>query len=48
MGLLIWPWQLFGFDEGNYYRNVLIMMGFILGFVGCVIGVVWAFVRERR
>jgi ABC-type multidrug transport system ATPase subunit/ABC-type multidrug transport system permease subunit len=39
---------LFGFELGNYYRDVLILVGFILGFGISVIGVVWFTVRERR
>ena len=40
--------QLFGFELGNYYRDILVMVGFILGFGVCVIGVVWFTVRERK
>lgn len=40
--------QLFGFEANNYYRDVLIMVGFILGFGVSVIGFVWFAVRERR
>jgi len=39
---------LFGFELGNYYRDILIMVGYILGFGIGVIGVVWFTVRERR
>ncbi|KAG2020925.1 multidrug resistance protein 1 [Coprinopsis cinerea AmutBmut pab1-1] len=39
---------LFGFGLDNYYRDVLILFGFIAGFGIGVIGVVWFFVRERR
>ncbi|TFK25787.1 ABC transporter [Coprinopsis marcescibilis] len=39
---------LFGFGLDNYYRDVLILFGFIAGFGVGVIGVVWFFVRERR
>lgn len=39
---------LFGFESNNYYRDILIMVGFILGFGISVIGVVWFTVRERR
>jgi len=40
--------QLFGFGSNNYYRDVLITVGFILGFGISVIGSVWFTVRERR
>ena len=40
--------QLFGFGSNNYYRDVLILVGFILGFGVSVIGFVWFAVRERR
>ncbi|PPQ63344.1 hypothetical protein CVT24_006717 [Panaeolus cyanescens] len=39
---------LFGFGMNNYYRDVLILVGFILGFGIAVIGFVWLNVRERR
>ncbi|PPQ88680.1 hypothetical protein CVT25_010114 [Psilocybe cyanescens] len=39
---------LFGFGLNNYYRDVLIHVGFIGGFGIGVIGVVWVKVRERR
>ncbi|KAJ3510206.1 hypothetical protein NLJ89_g4811 [Agrocybe chaxingu] len=39
---------LFGFGLDNYYRDVLILVGFIGGFGVGVIGVVWFSVRERR
>ncbi|KAF9533605.1 hypothetical protein CPB83DRAFT_783282 [Crepidotus variabilis] len=39
---------LFGFGLNNYYRDVLILVGFILAFGIGVIGVVWFKVRERR
>ncbi|KAH6919115.1 ABC transporter [Coprinopsis sp. MPI-PUGE-AT-0042] len=39
---------LFGFGLNNYYRDVLILFGYIAGFGISVIGVVWFFVRERR
>jgi len=39
---------LFAFEVGNYYRDILIMVGFILGFGIGVVGVVWFTVRERR
>ncbi|KAF9036796.1 hypothetical protein BJ165DRAFT_1506079 [Panaeolus papilionaceus] len=39
---------LFGFGLDNYYRDVLILVGFILGFGIAVIGFVWLNVRERR
>jgi len=40
--------QLFGFGLNNYYRDVLVLVGFILGFGAGVIGIVWFNVRERR
>ncbi|KAF4613639.1 hypothetical protein D9613_007664 [Agrocybe pediades] len=39
---------LFGFGLNNYYRDVLILMGFIIAFALGVITVVWFKVRERR
>ncbi|THV02339.1 ABC transporter [Dendrothele bispora CBS 962.96] len=39
---------LFGFGINNYYRDVLILFGFIAGFGLGVIGVVWFRVREQR
>ncbi|KAF8162818.1 hypothetical protein B0H34DRAFT_693057 [Crassisporium funariophilum] len=39
---------LFGFGLDNYYRDVLILVGFIVGFGVGVIGIVWLTVRERR
>ncbi|KDR81917.1 hypothetical protein GALMADRAFT_240228 [Galerina marginata CBS 339.88] len=39
---------LFGFGDNNYYRDVLILVGFIIGFGASVIGIVWFNVRERR
>ncbi|TFK34870.1 hypothetical protein BDQ12DRAFT_635810 [Crucibulum laeve] len=39
---------LFGFGLNNYYRDVLVLFGFIAGFGLGVIGVVWFKVRERR
>ncbi|KAF8881935.1 hypothetical protein CPB84DRAFT_1791330 [Gymnopilus junonius] len=39
---------LFGFGDNNYYRDVLILMAFIIGFGVGVIAVVWFNVRERR
>ncbi|KAF8638787.1 hypothetical protein AX17_001846 [Amanita inopinata Kibby_2008] len=39
---------LFGFDVHNYYRDVLVLFGFIAGFGIGVIAVVWWKVRERR
>jgi hypothetical protein len=40
--------QLFGFGAHSYYRDVLVLVGFVLGFGAMVIGVVWLRVRERR
>ena len=40
--------QLFGFGADNYYRDVLILFAFIVGFAVMVIFVVWFKVRERR
>lgn len=39
---------LFGFGSNNYYRDVLILFGFIAGFAVGVVGIVWFKVRERR
>ncbi|KAF8810062.1 hypothetical protein BYT27DRAFT_7135337 [Phlegmacium glaucopus] len=39
---------LFGFELNNYYRDILVMVGFILGFGIAVIAVVWFTVRERK
>jgi len=39
---------LFGFGSNNYYRNVLILVGFILAFAIGVIGAVIFRVREQR
>ncbi|KAJ2913577.1 hypothetical protein MD484_g6845, partial [Candolleomyces efflorescens] len=39
---------LFGFGLNNYYRDVLVLFGFIAGFGLGVIGAVWFLVRERR
>ncbi|KAF9501097.1 hypothetical protein BDN71DRAFT_1439338 [Pleurotus eryngii] len=40
--------MLFGFGSNNYYRDVLVLFGFIAGFGVGVIAVVWIKVRERR
>ncbi|KAF5371340.1 hypothetical protein D9758_004088 [Tetrapyrgos nigripes] len=40
--------MLFGFGQGNYYRDVLVLFAFIAGFGLSVIGVVYFKVRERR
>lgn len=42
------PSQLFGFGDNNYYRDVLVLVAYILGFGFGVIGIVWFKVRERR
>ncbi|KAH9170850.1 hypothetical protein EDB89DRAFT_1976311 [Lactarius sanguifluus] len=39
---------LFGFDEKNYYRDVLVLVAFIVGFAASVLTVVWIWVRETR
>ncbi|KAI0255316.1 hypothetical protein BJV78DRAFT_1119618 [Lactifluus subvellereus] len=39
---------LFGFDPKNYYRDVLVLFAFIVGFGAAVITVVWVWVRETR
>ncbi|KAF8264261.1 hypothetical protein EI94DRAFT_1593905 [Lactarius quietus] len=39
---------LFGFDEKNYYRDVLVLCAFIIGFAASVLAVVWIWVRETR
>ncbi len=40
--------QLFGFGQNNYYRDVLVLFAYIVGFAISVIFVVWLKVRERR
>ncbi|KAI0648383.1 ABC transporter [Trametes meyenii] len=40
--------KLFGFGENNYYRDVLVLFAYIVGFAVGVIFVVWLKVRERR
>ncbi|KAG8911606.1 hypothetical protein FRC01_005624 [Tulasnella sp. 417] len=39
---------LFGFGVNNYYRDVLVIFGFIAGFAVASVGTVWWFLRERR
>jgi len=39
---------LFGFGANNYYRDVLVLFAFVLGFALMVIFVVYYNVRERR
>ncbi|KAI9452949.1 hypothetical protein BJY52DRAFT_1291187 [Lactarius psammicola] len=39
---------LFGFDEDNYYRDVLVLCAFIIGFAASVLAIVWIWVRETR
>jgi hypothetical protein len=39
---------LFGFDEKNYYRDVLVLFAYIVGFAASVLVVVWIWVRETR
>lgn len=39
---------LFGFDERNYYRNVLVLFGWIAGFGLLLIGTVFWVLREKR
>jgi len=39
---------LFGFGVNNYYRDVLVLFGYIAAFGLSVIGVVWVKVREIR
>ncbi|KAI9433892.1 hypothetical protein H4582DRAFT_2112687 [Lactarius indigo] len=39
---------LFGFDGNNYYRDVLVLFAFIVGFAASVLTVVWIWVRETR
>lgn len=39
---------LFGYNANNYYRDILVLFGFIAGFAAAVIGVVWLKVREQR
>ncbi|BEI90825.1 uncharacterized protein CcaverHIS019_0308950 [Cutaneotrichosporon cavernicola] len=40
--------SLFGFVEGHYYRNVLILFGWIAGFLLMLVGTVIYFLREKR
>ncbi|GMK53955.1 hypothetical protein CspeluHIS016_0105410 [Cutaneotrichosporon spelunceum] len=40
--------SLFGFSEGNYYRNVLVLFGWIAGFLVLLVGTVVYFLREKR
>jgi energy-coupling factor transporter ATP-binding protein EcfA2 len=39
---------LFGFDEKNYYRDVLVLFAYIVAFAASVLAVVWIWVRETR
>ncbi|KAK4684731.1 hypothetical protein P7C73_g5437, partial [Tremellales sp. Uapishka_1] len=39
---------LFGFDLGNYYRDVLVLFAFIAGFAVLLVGVVIFVLREKR
>ncbi|ORY24311.1 hypothetical protein BCR39DRAFT_547449 [Naematelia encephala] len=39
---------LFGFDLGNYYRDVLVLFAFIAGFAVLLVGTVVVFLRESR
>ncbi|KAL1412857.1 hypothetical protein Q8F55_000606 [Vanrija albida] len=39
---------LFGFQLGNYYRNVLVLVAFILGFLAMLIFCVFFMLREKR
>ncbi len=39
---------LFGFGQGNYYRDVLVLMAFVLGYAGMLVAAVWLLMRERR
>lgn len=39
---------LFGFNESNYYRNVLVLFGWIAGFALLLIGTVFFILREKR
>ena len=45
---LPWRTQLFGFGPNNYYRDVLVLFAYIVGFAVGVVFVVWLKVRERR
>lgn len=40
--------SLFGFGESNYYRNVLVLFGWIAGFLVLLVGTVFWFLREKR
>lgn len=40
--------SLFGFGESNYYRNVLVLFGWIAGFGLLLILTVFYFLREKR
>ncbi|KAH0830148.1 ABC-2 type transporter-domain-containing protein [Lanmaoa asiatica] len=40
--------MLFGFDPSSYYRDVLVLFGFIAGFGIILIGVVWLKLKEKR
>lgn len=40
--------SLFGFGEGNYYRNVLVLFAWIAGFLAMLVLTVVYFLREKR
>ncbi|KLT42041.1 hypothetical protein CC85DRAFT_261114 [Cutaneotrichosporon oleaginosum] len=40
--------SLFGFGEGNYYRNVLVLFAWIAGFLSMLVLTVIYFLREKR
>ncbi|KAK8858621.1 hypothetical protein IAR55_002850 [Kwoniella newhampshirensis] len=48
IGAVIIMQTLFGFDLGNYYRDVLVLFAFIAGFGILLVGVVGYLLRERR
>ncbi|WWD18512.1 hypothetical protein CI109_102964 [Kwoniella shandongensis] len=48
IGAVIIMQTLFGFNLGNYYRDVLVLFAFIAGFGVLLIGVVGYVLRERR
>ncbi|WVQ96652.1 hypothetical protein IAU59_003758 [Kwoniella sp. CBS 9459] len=48
IGATIIMQTLFGFGEDNYYRDVLVLFAFIVGFGVLLVGIVVYFLRERR
>jgi hypothetical protein len=39
---------LFGFSLEHYYRDVLVLFAFIVGYAVMLVGAVWFVLRERR